>query len=74
VREGLGDWDISRDAPYFGIEDSVMRRVHIFYVPLMRRSATWLLEKPADRRGEKLRLPHGRPGVEQYHTSSARTS
>jgi methionyl-tRNA synthetase len=38
--EGLGDWDISRDAPYFGIEIP-MRRASTSTSGWTRRSATW---------------------------------
>jgi methionyl-tRNA synthetase len=39
-KEGLGDWDISRDAPYFGIEIPT-RRASTSTSGWTRRSATW---------------------------------
>jgi len=65
--EGLGDWDISRDAPYFGIEIPGAPGKY-FYV--------WLdapvgylasLKNLLDKRGEDYAAYMADPALEQYH-------
>ncbi len=65
--EGLGDWDISRDAPYFGIEIPGAPGKY-FYV--------WLdapvgylasLKNLLDRRGQNYEAYMADPQLEQYH-------
>ncbi len=65
--EGLGDWDISRDAPYFGIEIPNAPGKY-FYVWLdapvgYLASLKNLLEK----RGENFDAYMAQPGLEQHH-------
>ncbi len=65
--EGLGDWDISRDAPYFGIEIPDVPGKY-FYVWLdapvgYLASLKNLLEK----RGENFDAYMAQPGLEQHH-------
>jgi methionyl-tRNA synthetase len=70
--EGLGDWDISRDAPYFGIEipDTAINGApaKYFYV--------WLdapvgylasLKNLLDKRGQDYTAYMANPALEQYH-------
>ena len=69
--EGLGDWDISRDAPYFGIEIPDLpdgAPAKYFYVWLdapvgYLASLKNLLEK----RGENFDAYMAQPGLEQHH-------
>jgi methionyl-tRNA synthetase len=68
--EGLGDWDISRDAPYFGIEipDAPGKYFYVWldapvgYLASLKN----LLDKGAARTTTPT-WPVRRPGLEQYH-------
>jgi methionyl-tRNA synthetase len=64
--KGLGDWDISRDAPYFGIEipDAPGKYFYVWLDAPIGYLAS--LKNLLDKRGGLRRL-HGRPGAEQYH-------
>jgi methionyl-tRNA synthetase len=66
--EGLGDWDISRDAPYFGIEipDAPGKYFYVWLdAPIgYLASLKNLLEKRA---GENYDAYMANPAVEQYH-------
>ncbi len=72
--EGLGDWDISRDAPYFGIEipDAPGKYFYVWLDAPVGYLAS--LKNLLDKRGESLRRLHGRPRRWSSTTSSARTS
>ncbi|VTO24852.1 methionyl-tRNA synthetase [Klebsiella variicola] len=48
---GLQQWDISRDAPYFGFEIPNAPGKY-FTSGWTRRSATWLLQEPVRKRGD----------------------
>jgi methionyl-tRNA synthetase len=64
----LGDWDISRDAPYFGIRDP--RRAGQVLLRLARRAdrLPGQPEEPVRQAGRRHRRLPGRPGeVEQIH-------
>ena len=72
--EGLGDWDISRDAPYFGIEipDAPGKYFYVWLDAPIGYLASLKNLLGKTRRG--LRRLHGRPGDSSSTTSSARTS
>ena len=61
--EGLGDWDISRDAPYFGIEipDAPGKYFYVWLDAPIGYLAS--LKNLLTGRGERLRRLHGRPGT-----------
>ena len=61
--EGLGDWDICRDAPYFGIEipDAPGKYFYVWLDAPIGYLAS--LKNLLDQRGEELRRLHGRPGA-----------
>jgi methionyl-tRNA synthetase len=72
--EGLGDWDISRDAPYFGIEipDAPGKYFYVWLDAPVGYLAS--LKNLLDKRGERLRCLHGQPERWSRSTSSAKTS
>ena len=59
--EGLGDWDISRDAPYFGIEipDAPGKYFYVWLDAPVGYLAS--LKNLLDKRGQRLRRLHGEP-------------
>ncbi|MGE8317321.1 MAG: methionine--tRNA ligase [Comamonas sp.] len=65
--EGLGDWDISRDAPYFGIEipDAPGKYFYVWLDAPIGYLAS--LKNLLDKRGEDFAAYMGRPDLEQYH-------
>ena len=65
--EGLGDWDISRDAPYFGIEipDAPGKYFYVWLDAPVGYLAS--LKNLLDRRGEDYNAYMTDPRVEQYH-------
>ena len=65
--EGLGDWDISRDAPYFGIEipDAPGKYFYVWLDAPVGYLAS--LKNLLDQRGEDFEAYIADPGVEQYH-------
>lgn len=65
--EGLGDWDISRDAPYFGIEipDAPGKYFYVWLDAPVGYLAS--LKNLLDKRGEDYAAYMARPGLEQYH-------
>ena len=65
--EGLGDWDISRDAPYFGIEipDAPGKYFYVWLDAPVGYLAS--LKNLLDRRGENYGDYMADPGLEQYH-------
>jgi methionyl-tRNA synthetase len=65
--EGLGDWDISRDAPYFGIEipDAPGKYFYVWLDAPVGYLAS--LKNLLDRRGEDYDAYMADPTLEQYH-------
>ncbi len=65
--EGLGDWDISRDAPYFGIEipDAPGKYFYVWLDAPVGYLAS--LKNLLDRRGESYDDYMADPALEQYH-------
>ncbi|NCV62509.1 MAG: methionine--tRNA ligase [Betaproteobacteria bacterium] len=65
--EGLGDWDISRDAPYFGIEipDAPDKYFYVWLDAPIGYLAS--LKNLLDRRGEDFHAYMQDDKVEQYH-------
>ena len=65
--EGLGDWDISRDAPYFGIEipDSPGKYFYVWLDAPVGYLAS--LKNLLDKRGEDYEAYMANPELEQYH-------
>jgi methionyl-tRNA synthetase len=65
--EGLGDWDISRDAPYFGIEipDAPGKYFYVWLDAPIGYLAS--LKNLLDRRGVDYEAYMANPGLEQYH-------
>jgi methionyl-tRNA synthetase len=65
--EGLGDWDISRDAPYFGIEipDAPGKYFYVWLDAPVGYLAS--LKNLLDKRGEDYAAYMAQPGLEQYH-------
>jgi methionyl-tRNA synthetase len=65
--EGLGDWDISRDAPYFGIEipDAPGKYFYVWLDAPVGYLAS--LKNLLDKRGEDYAAYMANPNLEQYH-------
>ena len=65
--EGLGDWDISRDAPYFGIEipDAPGKYFYVWLDAPVGYLAS--LKNLLDQRGESYEAYMADPALEQYH-------
>ena len=65
--EGLGDWDISRDAPYFGIEipDAPGKYFYVWLDAPVGYLAS--LKNLLDKRGEDYNAYMANPQLEQYH-------
>ncbi|MBT9475101.1 methionine--tRNA ligase [Polaromonas sp.] len=65
--EGLGDWDISRDAPYFGIEipDAPGKYFYVWLDAPVGYLAS--LKNLLDKRGENYDAYMADPTLEQYH-------
>ncbi len=65
--EGLGDWDISRDAPYFGIEipDAPGKYFYVWLDAPVGYLAS--LKNLLDKRGESYEAYMANPKLEQYH-------
>jgi methionyl-tRNA synthetase len=65
--EGLGDWDISRDAPYFGIEipDAPGKYFYVWLDAPIGYLAS--LKNLLDKRGESYDDYITAPDIEQYH-------
>ncbi|WP_341917134.1 methionine--tRNA ligase [Polaromonas sp. YR568] len=65
--EGLGDWDISRDAPYFGIEipDAPGKYFYVWLDAPVGYLAS--LKNLLDKRGEDYAAYMADPRLEQYH-------
>ena len=65
--EGLGDWDISRDAPYFGIEipDAPGKYFYVWLDAPVGYLAS--LKNLLDKRGEDYAAYMANPALEQYH-------
>ncbi len=65
--EGLGDWDISRDAPYFGIEipDAPGKYFYVWLDAPVGYLAS--LKNLLEKRGENYEAYMATPGLEQYH-------
>ena len=65
--EGLGDWDISRDAPYFGIEipDAPGKYFYVWLDAPVGYLAS--LKNLLDKRGEDYNAYMANPNLEQYH-------
>ncbi len=65
--EGLGDWDISRDAPYFGIEipDAPGKYFYVWLDAPVGYLAS--LKNLLDKRGEDYAAYMVQPDLEQYH-------
>ncbi len=65
--EGLGDWDISRDAPYFGIEipDAPGKYFYVWLDAPVGYLAS--LKNLLEKRGEDYEAYMATPGLEQYH-------
>ena len=65
--EGLGDWDISRDAPYFGIEipDAPGKYFYVWLDAPVGYLAS--LKNLLDQRGEDYDAYMANPALEQYH-------
>ncbi|MGV0959873.1 MAG: methionine--tRNA ligase [Limnohabitans sp.] len=65
--EGLGDWDISRDAPYFGIEipDAPGKYFYVWLDAPVGYLAS--LKNLLDKRGEDYEAYMANPNLEQYH-------
>ena len=67
TRSGLGDWDISRDAPYFGIEipDAPGKYFYVWLDAPVGYLAS--LKNLLDRRGENYDAYMADPALEQVH-------
>ena len=65
--EGLGDWDISRDAPYFGIEipDSPGKYFYVWLDAPVGYLAS--LKNLLEKRGQDYAAYMADPALEQYH-------
>ncbi len=65
--EGLGDWDISRDAPYFGIEipDAPGKYFYVWLDAPVGYLAS--LKNLLGKRGEDYNAYMANPALEQYH-------
>ena len=65
--EGLGDWDISRDAPYFGIEipDAPGKYFYVWLDAPVGHLAS--LKNLLDQRGQNFEAYMADPQLEQYH-------
>ena len=65
--EGLADWDISRDAPYFGIEipDAPGKYFYVWLDAPVGYLAS--LKNLLDKRGEDYAAYMANPALEQYH-------
>ncbi len=65
--EGLGDWDISRDAPYFGIEipDAPGKYFYVWLDAPIGYLAS--LKNLLDKRGQDYEAYIADPALEQYH-------
>ena len=65
--EGLGDWDISRDAPYFGIEipDAPGKYFYVWLDAPVGYLAS--LKNLLDKRGVDFAAYMANPALEQYH-------
>ena len=65
--EGLGDWDISRDAPYFGIEipDAPGKYFYVWLDAPVGYLAS--LKNLLEKRGESYDAYMADPSMEQYH-------
>ncbi len=65
--EGLGDWDISRDAPYFGIEipDAPGKYFYVWLDAPVGYLAS--LKNLLEKRGESFDAYMANPDLEQYH-------
>ena len=65
--EGLGDWDISRDAPYFGIEipDAPGKYFYVWLDAPVGYLAS--LKNLLDKRGQDYAAYMANPALEQYH-------
>ncbi|MFM1909130.1 MAG: methionyl-tRNA ligase, partial [Pseudomonadota bacterium] len=65
--EGLGDWDISRDAPYFGIEipDAPGKYFYVWLDAPIGYLAS--LKNLLDKRGQSYDAYMANPELEQYH-------
>jgi methionyl-tRNA synthetase len=65
--EGLGDWDISRDAPYFGIEipDAPGKYFYVWLDAPVGYLAS--LKNLLEKRGESYDASMADPAMEQYH-------
>ena len=65
--EGLGDWDISRDAPYFGIEipDAPGKYFYVWLDAPVGYLAS--LKNLLEKRGENFDAYMTQPELEQYH-------
>ena len=65
--EGLGDWDISRDAPYFGIEipDAPGKYFYVWLDAPVGYLAS--LKNLLEKRGENFDTYMAQPGLEQHH-------
>ena len=65
--EGLGDWDISRDAPYFGIEipDASGKYFYVWLDAPVGYLAS--LKNLLEKRGENFDAFMAQPGLEQHH-------
>ena len=65
--EGLGDWDISRDAPYFGIEipDAPGKYFYVWLDAPIGYLAS--LKNLLEKRGESYDAYMANPNLEQYH-------
>ncbi len=65
--EGLGDWDISRDAPYFGIEipDAPGKYFYVWLDAPVGYLAS--LKNLLEKRGQSYADYMATPGLEQYH-------
>jgi methionyl-tRNA synthetase len=65
--EGLGDWDISRDAPYFGIEipDAPGKYFYVWLDAPVGYLAS--LKNLMDQRGQNYEAYMAQPDLEQYH-------
>ena len=67
ISEGLGDWDISRDAPYFGIEipDAPGKYFYVWLDAPIGYLAS--LKNLLDKRGENFDAYMAEPALEQIH-------
>ena len=65
--EGLGDWDISRDAPYFGIDvpDAPGKYFYVWLDAPIGYLAS--LKNLLEKRGQDYEAYMANPGLEQYH-------